>query len=108
LGCEVQELAADYQGRGVLREAHNITFERSLEVAEEMRDLMATAAWSKVIGSDGDVIAGPPGTLQQRYKQWNSLQTEYKQLRNVYEETTMQGFEDVAVSSRKFGKRPWY
>lgn len=95
--AKVQELAAEYEGVDGPREAHNIAFERSLEDTEDMIDLMATAAWSKVIDSDGDAIPGPPEALQQRYKEWNCLQEEYKELRKVYEEKIMQGFEDEAT-----------
>lgn len=94
--AKVQGLAAEYEGMDGPREAHDMAFERSLEDTEDMIDLMATAAWSKVIDSDGGVISGPPEALQQRYKEWNGLQEEYRELK-LYEENTMQRFDDVAT-----------
>jgi len=83
---KVQELVADYESLEGPREAHNVTFEKSLEEVENMIDMMVTKVGNKY---------SPRAILQS--KEWYSLRKEYKGLRNVYEEKTKQGFEDVAT-----------
>lgn len=89
-GKKVQELATSYEDLEGPQEAHNVTFEKSLEDVQEMIDLMATVAANTHTNRD------TRAAIMRRLREWTALQIEHKELKNVYEEKTKQGFEDVA------------